>query len=355
MTVGLQTPGAAAEDRSHIPYVPALDGVRAASILLVMAAHMLPLGPKALEMNAMAAKMGMSLFFCLSGFLIISMIHRNPDVVTFLTRRMLRIVPAVVVYLLILVLLFGLSGQVVALNLLFLTNYFTEGLRGGPLGHMWSLSVEMQFYLAIALCTLLMGRRAVWMVLPAALIVTLLRVDAGAYVNIKTHLRVDEILSGGLLALVTLHHGSRLRRFLGANRRALPLLAVTAVLWTFSCRDDGGALNYLRPYLAATLVGIVMQCRWQPLLRLLESRIAAYIARISYALYIYHMLMIWGWMNDGSTWERYLLKRPLSFALTFAAAHASTFWWEQRWQTLARRLTRRRRHAGLPPATPRTK
>ncbi len=337
-----QTPGNSARDTTHIPYVPALDGVRAASILLVMAAHMLPLGPQALEMNAMAAKMGMSLFFCLSGYLIVSMIHRNPDVITFLTRRMLRIVPSVVMYMVILVLLFGLGIPAVLSNLLFVTNYWTVGLSDGPLGHMWSLSVEMHFYLAIAALTLVFGLNSVWFVPVAALAITLLRVDAGAYVNIKTHLRADEILSGGCLALVALYHGERLRRFFGTSRHTVVALIVLGLLWAFSCRDDGGALNYLRPYLAASLVGIVMHCRWRPLLAVLEGPVAAYIARISYALYIYHMLMIWGWMNEGSTMERYLLKRPLSFALTFAAAHVSTFYWESYWQALAKRLTRNR-------------
>lgn len=338
---GLQSPAAraAAGDSTHIPYVPALDGVRALSICLVLAAHMLPLGPKVLALNGMAAKMGMSLFFCLSGFLIVSMIHRNPDVVTFLTRRVLRIVPAVVMYMLVLWALLGISGQVIAINLMFMTNYWTAGLGGGPLGHMWSLAVEVHFYAAAALCTLFLGRRAVWLVLPAALVITLIRVDTGAHVNIKTHLRVDEILSGGILALVVLHYGNQLRSFLAPLRRSLPLLGVTVVLWMISCHHDGGALNYLRPYLAGTVVCLAMYCQWQPLKQVLEGPVAAYIARISYALYIYHMLMIWGWMNTGGDWERYLLKRPLSFALTFAAAHASTFWWEQHWQRLAKHLT----------------
>lgn len=328
-----------AAPQGHIPYVPALDGMRAASICLVLAAHMLPLGPKMLALNAMAAKMGMSLFFCLSGFLIVSLIHRNPDVVTFLTRRVLRIAPSVVMYMLVLWLLIGLSAETIMINLMFMTNYWTAGLSGGPLGHMWSLAVEVHFYIAIALCTLLLGRKAVWLVLPAALIITLIRIDTGTYVNIKTHLRVDEILSGGILALVTLHYGPRLRVFLTPTYRSLPLLCLLTALWMMSCHDQGGALNYLRPYLAASVVCLSMYCRWRPLVRVLESRIAAYLARISYALYIYHMLMIWGWMNDGSTLERYLFKRPVSLALTFAAAHVSTFWWERHWQTLARRLT----------------
>ena len=71
---------------------------------------------------------------------------------------------------------------------------------------------------------------------------------------------------------------------------------------------------------------------------LLEGRVAAYIARISYALYIYHPLMIFGWMNAGSDWLRYLVKRPISYLLTWAAAHASTYFWEMPFQQLARRL-----------------
>ena len=47
-----------------------LDGWRALSILLVLAAHLLPLGPKSLGLNDAVAPMGMALFFTLSGFLI---------------------------------------------------------------------------------------------------------------------------------------------------------------------------------------------------------------------------------------------------------------------------------------------
>ncbi|MFZ8469373.1 acyltransferase family protein, partial [Staphylococcus aureus] len=55
--------------------------------------HMLPLGPKFLQFNEMVATTGMSLFFILSGFLIISMLVRNGDVASFLMRRVCRIVP----------------------------------------------------------------------------------------------------------------------------------------------------------------------------------------------------------------------------------------------------------------------
>ena len=51
--------------------IPALDGLRAASILLVLAAHLLPLGPAVLQLNSTAGLSGMAIFFSLSGFLIV--------------------------------------------------------------------------------------------------------------------------------------------------------------------------------------------------------------------------------------------------------------------------------------------
>ena len=328
-------------------HIGALDGVRALSILLVIFAHTAPLGPNAWGLNEASGVMGMSLFFCLSGFLIVTMLSRNADAVSFLIRRVLRIVPSVLVYVLLMVLIFGIGWRAVAENLLFVTNYFYDGRGRGeiyaPMSHLWSLSVEMHFYLAIGLATLILGQRSLWLVPPLAIVITLLRIDAGAHANIATHLRVDEILAGGTLALVALHFGPAIRSALASRAAASAMLALAAALWVMSCHTAFGPMMYLRPYCAALLVGVVMHCRLPFLHPLLESRPARYVARISYALYIYHPLMVSGWMNAGSDVERYLLKRPLSYALTWAAAHASTFWWEERWQQLARRLTAGRR------------
>lgn len=330
-------------DERHIPYVPTLDGVRAASIILVILTHTAPLGPKAWQLNSTFGPMGMSLFFCLSGYLIVSILHRDPDVPRFLIRRVLRIVPAMALYLAVLAILFQPDWRILAANMLFVSNYWHIGLNQEvvPTGHLWSLSLEMQFYVAIALATLLLGRRSVWLVPPAALIVTGLRIEAEAYINIKTHLRVDEILSGGTLALVAMYYGSRIRAALSRPGLAWTALIVAAVLWMVSSHPGSGAMNYLRPYMAATLVGVLMHARFGALSTVLESRPAAYVARISYALYIWHLLMVFGWMNSGSDWLRYLVKRPISYVLTWGVAHASTFWWEMPFQRLAKRMTTR--------------
>lgn len=337
---------------SGMAHIGALDGVRALSIILVILTHTAPLGPASWNLNDMAGPMGMSLFFCLSGFLIVSLLNRNADALSFLIHRVLRIVPAVAMYMVVMVVLFGIGWRAVAENLLFVTNYFYEGRGDGtvaaPMSHLWSLSVEMQFYIAMALAALALGRRCVWLVIPAALLITATRIGDGVYLNIATHRRADEILAGGILALVAIHRGDAIRRALAGRGRAAAVLAAAVALWMLSCHPAGGWVMYLRPYLAALVVGIVLHSRIPPLHRLLEGRAAAYIARISYALYIYHPLMIWGWMNTGTDVERYLLKRPVSYALTWAAAHASTFWWEARWQALARRLTAGRQAQARP-------
>ena len=78
--------------------LPVLDGLRATSILLVLACHLLPLGPKALRLNDVAGAMGMSLFFALSGFLITSALIKNPNVQEFIERRLVRIPARIRVY-----------------------------------------------------------------------------------------------------------------------------------------------------------------------------------------------------------------------------------------------------------------
>ncbi|MEO9827671.1 MAG: acyltransferase [Paracoccaceae bacterium] len=327
---------------SKLRYFLCLDGVRAASIILVLLAHTAPLGPKVWMLNAMAGRMGMALFFCLSGFLIVNMLYHRPDVPAFLTKRVMRIVPALFLYLTALFLFLDLPLQSVILNLTFLSNYATEGLEGGPVGHLWSLCVEMHFYTAISLAVLIGGRRAVWLVIPAALVITMLRIDAAVISNIKTHLRADEILVGGWLALASLHWGQYFRQKLSSLPIAMGLISLLLFLFMLSAHDYGGSVTYLRPYIAMCLVGVVMHCRVSFLMRLLESRIAQYIARISYALYIWHPLMVIGMMNTGSSFERYLIKRPISWMLTWTAAHLSTSLWESRWQRLARWLLNQR-------------
>ncbi len=142
----------------------------------------------------------MSLFFALSGFLITSTLIHNHDVYEFLVKRLARIVPLAYAYT-FLVFTFVIFDPKVALwTATFLINYFSEYMVDNLNNHFWSLCVEVHFYLAIALIALFWPKKGLWIVWPACLIVTALRVNDGAYVAIQTHLRADEILAGACVA-----------------------------------------------------------------------------------------------------------------------------------------------------------
>lgn len=315
---------------------PALDGLRAISILLVLAAHMLPLGPKPLQLNWAAGAMGMSLFFALSGFLIATVLLHNPDVLEFAAKRLGRILPLAYAYLVLVCVVLQWDPGAFLWTALFLANY-VPGQFNGYNGHFWSLCVEVQFYAAIGLVVLVGGRKAIWIVWPACLIITAMRVGEGAYIHIQTHLRVDEILAGSCVA--TIYNSSWKGRLPFQN--ATVAVAVTA--WFLSASPHFGWVQYFRPYATAAVLATVLCHDNTALARLLASGALRYVATISYALYVIHPLTVHGWFNQGSAFERYFLKRPLSFAMTFIAAHLSTYYWERPCQDAVAKWIRDRR------------
>ncbi len=165
------------------------------------------------------------------------------------------------------------------------------------------------------------------MILPfLALFVTGVRVWESVPISIATHLRVDEILAGATVALI--HSSARwggVRRLVG---RAHPMVLV--VVLAVCCHPMSGFLAYLRPYVAAIMVAGTLW-REGSAGGVLASRTLKYFADVSYALYVIHPICWYGWLGSGGTFERYLLKRPVGFALTFFLAHVSTFYYEKHW------------------------
>ena len=320
-----------AEARNHLDV---LDGWRGISILLVLAAHLLPLGPARFELNDMVASMGMVLFFILSGFLITRFLLTHLSVRDFLIRRFFRIVPLAWLALAITLPLAGAAQSDYLPNFLFYTNLPPQHLLPA-IAHFWSLSVEVQFYLGIAFVVALLGRRGL-MLLPAACVaVTLYRVTQGAHIDIVTSRRVDEILAGGVLALL---HAGRFGRLSALLAR--PNVAVMVVLLAISSHMQGGFMNYFRPYFAAALIGCTLGNAPGRVTDVLRSRALRYIATISFALYVFHGILAHTWLGSGDKLVKYL-KRPLLFAATFALAHLSTFHFEQRWIALGKKWATR--------------
>jgi len=315
-----------------------LDGWRAISILLVMATHMLPLGPKWMQLNSTAGPAGMSLFFTLSGFLITMTLLRSDQVVPFFIKRLCRIVPLAIVGGTLILLLQAAPLRAYPPVWLYYLNY-TSGVEGVKhISHFWSLCVEMHFYLFVGLLVGMLGGRGLLALPLLAAAVTLWRIRDGVYINVNTHYRVDEILAGATLALCYGGaFGSRGRQ-IGQVIGRVPILIWLAV-FAVTCHPASGPAQYLRPYIGSMVVGATLYARsWYTLV--LESRPLRYIAEISYALYVIHPASMMGWLGSGETIERYL-KRPLCFLTAFGLAHLSTLYFEKPLTHLGRRWAMR--------------
>lgn len=316
--------------RKELGRLSILDGWRALSITLVMAGHLVPLA-----INEALATMGMVIFFTLSGFLITRFLIEDGNLRRFAIRRILRILPLSWAGALIALAVAGGTIDQLIGNLFFYANLPPFHMLPAG-GHFWSLSLEVQFYAAIALIVALGGRRALLLLPLFALAVTGFRVAQGQYINIVTWYRIDEILAGASLALIYEgKFGEGVRSLLA---RVNPFILLPIVL--LSSDHLGGPLNYARPYLGALMVGASLFNAPQWLQVLSRSRPVAYVAQISFALYVFHGILAMSWLGSGDRLVKYM-KRPALFAATFALAHLSTFFYERYWIDLGHRLTRR--------------
>src|SRR4051794_8826532 len=156
-------------------YMPGLDGLRAVAVLAVIAYH-LGFG------WAPGGLLGVAIFFTLSGYLITDLLlgqwsRGRLRLGNFWIRRARRLLPALFVMLIVVVAwitiadpsqLSSLRGAVIS-SALYVNNwwlidqhvsYFARFAPPSPLGPLWSLSVEEQFYL-IWPWVLLLGMRFV--------------------------------------------------------------------------------------------------------------------------------------------------------------------------------------------------
>lgn len=136
--------------------LPSLDGIRGIAILLVMASHAEMAGaamPR--EWIVRLGDFGVKLFFVLSGFLITALLLQEQArtgriaYARFLLRRAFRILPASYAFILSVIAASALG--LITLRpgdaLHALTYTADIGMRSWWVGHLWSLSIEEQYYL----------------------------------------------------------------------------------------------------------------------------------------------------------------------------------------------------------------
>ncbi len=298
-------------------YRPALDGLRAMAVLLVATVHVTYLlVPEWAGRWLPGGFLGVDVFFVLSGFLITTLLleehHRTGSVSlrSFYARRALRLLPAVVVLLLVHAVLatlanadLGLEARTAGAVLLYVLNWViaSGGSVASGLGHLWSLSIEEQFYLVWPVLLLVaLGRRrptaflvgtALTGIVVSAGVRALLWLDGAGWeaTYVRTDARADELLMGVLLA-VAFRHGWRLPhrwRHLGTGGLVVLLACAATVPRESSWLYLGGGFTLVG--LASVVLVAALLDAESPLTRAFSWRPAVCLGRASYSLYLWHV------------------------------------------------------------------
>jgi peptidoglycan/LPS O-acetylase OafA/YrhL len=194
--------------------IPSLDGLRGISIWAVIIAHsadhfLLPNihSHHIRTVLSNCANLGVTIFFVISGFLITSILLAERkrtsriNIRRFYKKRAIRIIPAFVLYTGTILLLCDVSPRQILYALTFTTSFFFWQAYK-PLQHLWSLSVEEQFYLAWPLIFARGAgdaKRWCWLVLIACPVIRAIFVRQGL-VYLDHAAVLDSIAAGCLLA-----------------------------------------------------------------------------------------------------------------------------------------------------------
>lgn len=309
------------------PRLLALDLLRVAAVILVLGRHGFTTpeaAPSSVRWLFSAWQrggwVGVDLFFVLSGFLVAGLLftefqkHGRLEIGRFYLRRGLKIYPAfyVLIFATIVIRLAqqqATSGRSIVAEVLFLQNYL-----GGIWNHTWSLAVEEHFYLALPLLLAYLLRRGRHSVDPfrhltllvPGIAVALLAARVLQYAArgfdphasvFPTHLRIDSLLFGVLLAYGFYCHRDWFNATFAPHRRILCGAGITTLLLPFLFPLETTAwmptlgLTLLYLGAGALLLGVL----FTPLANGRLVRGIGFVGTHSYSIYLVHMaVLVWG-------------------------------------------------------------
>lgn len=355
---------------------PVLDGLRGIAIFLVMLTHtdVLPNG-----------YVGVDLFFALSGFLITTLLYEEWDrsggisLRRFYGRRARRLLPAlgllIVIALAVDLACYQMTGWPFAWkalsSLLFVNNWLAATGHANDLGSLnptWSLAQEEQFYLAWPLVLVVLLRHrvrphrvAVLLLVAIALLMAAAPTGSGQGYSsyYSPAARAAELLFGCLGAVTWRHRLLRIPRrvklrlpvglLAALSHRRLWRGAATCVLgYLFVVLLFDSQLSTEQVYLTACLLAVPLIINLVGTPGSLIARAIAcpplrFLGRISYALYLFHLLtrnVVYHYMPNGSLYLNALLTIAISVALAAAS-----------WKIVESRVLARGRRAKAPART----
>ena len=286
---------------------PQLDGLRCLAFLAVFGVHTRP------ELFPWGWG-GVQLFFALSGFLITRILVRDlsgrigPDLRRYYLRRTLRIFPlyyAIIAFVAVTMHLNDLGW--------FLT--YTYNIRGflavgidPMMGHFWTLCVEEQFYLLYPLLLLATPARSRFALLAALIAAAVaFQIYAEAHWNVRAARILlpycgEDLLWGSVAGLVDLRYRPARHEGAACFLAGLPILVLAWNLHehrlplSIALQDVASVSLYSIGSSLIVLGASRCTARW--ILRPLSWAPVAYLGRISYGLYAFHMPVIFSWIRE---------------------------------------------------------
>jgi peptidoglycan/LPS O-acetylase OafA/YrhL len=311
---GLHTNLNSSSQKSSIPFRPDIEGLRALAVVLVIASHAeLPF--------LRGGFVGVDIFFVLSGYLITSLLTQEisssgtVNFASFYARRARRLLPAAMMMVLVVccaeaiimnplaqfeTMKAALATVAYSSNLYFAhlrLQYFDQYSANNPLLHAWSLAVEEQFYLVWPVLLLLLVRtikgvsgRSIALAtisLASFLLYVWLNATNPILAFFETPARVWEFGAGGLLVHIPKHWlGGHSRLWSWSGGIGLITLIVAAELIPASMSPGYAATIPVFATILLLLAGV--GAPKSPAPRLLGTRPAQAIGRLSYSLYLWH-------------------------------------------------------------------
>ncbi|MEH6756674.1 MAG: acyltransferase [Parasphingorhabdus sp.] len=340
-------------------HCPEIDSLRAIAMIAVVAMHsnLLPFGWA-----------GVWLFFVISGYVVtLSIIKQHdpklarPLIKAFYLRRIARIVPVYYIYVILGIFIcvaIGVPLQVEALFSIFgfyqntAIAYGFGEMEFWSTGHLWSISVEMQFYLIYGIAAYFLSLHATTRLLWSFVFVApLLRLIASAatanwdplhsayFIYSGAGLHFDSFAMGGLLALARMKTpinelvGPLVKIGFGAMACYLVIYIGVSIL----IRDRGG-IEIFRDIISGILYGegreiflysalgafslailVLTVARHKVIFWLVRLRLLQWIGSISYGAYIVHAIclqIMWWIVIDhwGVTEQATIVDKLLVFA-----------------------------------------
>ena len=316
--------------------IPSLDGLRAISILLVVIGHWAELRYHS-DVAGAFANLGVRIFFVISGYLITTLLLQEQnrtltiELREFYVRRGYRILPAAFAFMLVAFVMFWpeLRWYHMAAAALYVANF--DWAHPWFLGHLWSLSVEEQFYFLWPGVLKRWHRHRVAILVGVVLTAPLYRVAchlAGLHGRAdETFPAVADVLAIGCLLAIfgqtagipTLSREMREKR-VGQAMRVNGVLAATMLVPVALVPVYLGHLHFhltplmlfvFWPVMHLSIAGLILHAVQKPYW-ILNVRPLAWLGKISYSLYLWQQLFVFG--EQAKPWYY------IGFALLAASA-----------------------------------